>query len=202
MKRFVTFGFLTGLMGMAMVDDALAADVAQGERMVVAAQNAPLMRGFSTLARLPAGYRFETIRTEGDWVGMRATVNGREVSGWLPRRYVATPQQFAYGQQQLRRYSYIPMTELAMPTVPELYARTFPQPLVPPVSINSRTMVAEAVPGASTPFRGPDPYARNTLWPDMRDYVTGGVRSGSPLIMGATTYGRNYWRADRKVIGY
>lgn len=202
MKRFFTVGLLAGLWGMAMAADALAADFATGDQLVVAAQNAPLMRGNSTLARLPAGQRFEVIRTQGNWVGTRANVNGRNVSGWLWRGNVATPQQFAYRQQQLRRYSYIPLTEPMMPTVPELYARTFPQPVGPPVTINRRTMVAEAVPGASTPNRGPDPYARNVLWPDMGDYVTGGVRSGSPLIMGATTYGPQYWRADRKIIGY
>lgn len=52
------------------------------------------------------------------------------------------------------------------------------------------------------PRSGPYPYATNVLPPDMRDYYTGGMRSGSPLIMGATRYGRNYWRADRKIIGY
>lgn len=52
------------------------------------------------------------------------------------------------------------------------------------------------------PRSGPYPYATNVLPPDMRDYYTGGLRSGSPLIMGATRYGRNYWRADRKIIGY
>lgn len=202
MKRFVAVGLLAGLVVTATAAGSSAAEFAKGDQLVVAAQNAPLMRGTSTLARLPAGQRFEVIRTEGNWVGTRATVNGRAVSGWLWRGYVATPRQFAYRQEMLRRYSYIPMTEPAMPTVPELYARTFPQPLVPPVTVNSRTMVAEAVPGASTPYRGPDPYARNVLWPDMGDYVTGGVRSGSPVIIGATMYGRNYWRADRKIIGY
>lgn len=59
-----------------------------------------------------------------------------------------------------------------------------------------------AAPALGDPYRGPYPYATNTLPPDMRDYVTGGMRSGSPLIMGATKYGRNYWRADRKIIGY
>lgn len=52
------------------------------------------------------------------------------------------------------------------------------------------------------PRSGPYPYATNVLPPDMRDYRTGGLRSGSPLVMGATRYGRNYWRADRKIIGY
>lgn len=52
------------------------------------------------------------------------------------------------------------------------------------------------------PRSGPYPYATNVLPPDMGDYYTGGLRSGSPLIMGATRYGRNYWRADRKIIGY
>lgn len=48
----------------------------------------------------------------------------------------------------------------------------------------------------------PNPYATNVLPPDMRDYNVGGLRSSSPLMMGETPYGRSYWRADRKVIGY
>ena len=65
-----------------------------------------------------------------------------------------------------------------------------------------RYSYAPVVPGADRGQRGPYPYAGNTLPPDMREYSTGGVRSNSPLIMGWTTFGRNYWRADRKIIGY
>ncbi|HVA48648.1 MAG TPA: hypothetical protein VNH11_19940 [Pirellulales bacterium] len=201
MKRFLTLGLLgMGLVGLLLAEVG-AAETAKGEQMLVAAQNAPLMRGSSTLARLPAGHRFEVIRTEGNWVGTRATVNGKPVSGWLWRGYVATPQQFARRQELLRRYSYIPMTEM-MPTVPELYARTFPQPQPLFPAARGGPMVAEAVPGASRPYKGPYPYARPVLWPDMGDYVTGGLRANSPLLMGTTWYSRNYWRADRKIIGY
>ena len=160
MKRFIVLGCLAlGAMG-TLLADVGRAETAKGDQMVVAARNAPLMRGSSTLATLHAGQRFQVIRTEGKWVGTRVKVGGKEVSGWLWRGQVATPQQFAQGRQAVRRYSY--------------------QPVVP----------------------GANPYATNTLPPDMGDYYTGGVRSNSPLIMGATPYGQSYWRGDRKIIGY
>ena len=146
-----------------LVDQATAA-VGRGDSMVVNSQNAPLMRGSSTLATLPRGHRFEVLRTQGPWLGARTTVNGETISGWIWQGHATTPQQFAARPQSVRRYS--------------------------------------AVPGAATPYRGPNPYRSNTLPSDMRDYYTGGVRSGSPLIMGGTRYGTNYWRADRKIIGY
>jgi hypothetical protein len=164
MKSFFTLGVLgAGLL--AMMPAASLAGTSD-KQMVVATANAPVMRGHSTLATLPAGHRFQVIRREGSWVGTRTTINGRTVSGWLWKGNVTTPEQFAQ-RTAARRFSYGP-----------------------------------AVPGADRPNRGPYPYATNTLPPDMRDYVTGGVRSGSPLIFGATTYGRMYWRADRKIIGY
>ncbi|HET6878831.1 MAG TPA: hypothetical protein VFI31_01600 [Pirellulales bacterium] len=178
MKRFVVAALgvalsVTGLAGVTL------ADVKKGEQMVVASRNAPVMRGHSTLATLPAGHRFNVLRTEGNWVGTKTNVGGREVSGWLWRGQVATPQQFAARRQAARRYSYQPGTTYR------------------------RYSFAPAVPGAATPYRGPYPYATNTLPRGMGgDYITGGMRSDSPLIMGATRYGQNYWRADRKIIGY
>jgi hypothetical protein len=132
----------------------------------------------------PAGHRFNVLRTEGNWVGTLTNVNGREVSGWLWRGQVATPQQFAT-RQRAPRYSYQPGTAFYPGTAVRRYS------------------FAPAIPGAATPYRGPYPYRTNTLPQGMAgDYITGGLRSDSPLIMGATKYGRNYWRADRKIIGY
>lgn len=174
MKRFVKYG----VVGAGLLATMLAsAGVAQTTEMVVAANNAPLMRGNSTLATLPAGQRVPVLRREGAWIGTRAIVNGRAIGGWLWQDQVATPQQFAQ-RAAPRRYSYQPAPGVR------------------------RYSYMPAVPGAATPWRGPYPYALPYLWPDSRDYVTGGVRSGSPLVMGATRYGRQYWRADRKIIGY
>lgn len=186
MKCFVVVGLAVSLSATVLAGGALA-DVKQGQKMVVASGNAPLMRGSSTLATLPAGHSFNVLRTEGNWVGTRTLINGRSVSGWLWRGNVATPQQFAARQSARRYYSFQP----GMGAVPYGAGTAV-----------RRYSYAPAVPGAATPYRGPYPYARPTLYPDMRDYVTGGVRSESPLIMGATRYGRNYWRADRKIIGY
>jgi hypothetical protein len=186
MKRFAVVGLALTLSATVFARTTLA-DVKQGEKMVVASGNAPLMRGSATLARLPAGHQFNVLRTEGNWVGTRTMVNGRAVSGWLWRGNVAMPQQFAARQSARRYYSYQP----GMRAVPYGAGTAV-----------RRYSFAPAVPGAATPFRGPYPYAGPTLYPDMRDYMTGGLRSESPLVMGATRYGRNYWRADRKIIGY
>lgn len=110
MKQFVVV-VLAGGLSLAALADAARAEVKQGESMVVASGNAPLMRGWSTLARLPAGHRIDVLRTEGNWIGTRTKVNGREVSGWLWRGQVATPQQFAQ-RQSTRRYSYQPGTSV------------------------------------------------------------------------------------------
>ena len=158
------------------VGDGLAQATA-GEEVIVMTNNAPLMRGDSTLATLPAGQRVPVLRREGPWVGTRATIKGRTIGGWLWHGQVATPGQFAQAPAA-RRYSFQPAPAVR------------------------RYSYVPAVPGAATPWRGPYPYALPYLWPDMGDYVTGGVRSGSPLVMGATRYGRQYWRADRKIIGY
>ncbi|HVX14637.1 MAG TPA: hypothetical protein VHC22_25845 [Pirellulales bacterium] len=180
MKRLVLSFAVVGTMALAQAETCRAGE-SNPKQMVVTTQGAPMMRGSSTLATLPAGHRFEVLRTEGKWVGTRTTINGRSVSGWLWHGQVTTPERFAQmsrGAPAARRYSYQPGTTMR------------------------RYSYAPAIPGASTPWRGPYPYATNTLPPANRDYITGGMRSGSPLIIGATRYGPNYWRADRKIIGY
>jgi hypothetical protein len=177
MRRAMLYGvFGVGVLT-AIGNSAGLAQTMTDEEMVVTASNAPLMRGHSTLATLPAGHRFQVIRRAGPWVGTRTKINGHTVSGWIWQGQAATPQQFAQ-RSAARRYSYQPITPIR------------------------RYSYLPTVPGAAMPYRGPYPYALPYLWPDMGDYVTGGVRSGSPLVMGATRYGRAYWRADRKIIGY
>lgn len=157
-----------GILMSSLADSAMAASgrCAAGDEVVVTAGNAPLMRGWSTVAQVPAGLRLQVIRVEGPWVGTAVTVNGRRIGGWMWNGQVATSRELAIRSGVNRRFSF------------------------------------EPAPAMGGPFRGPYPYATNTLPPDMRDYVTGGLRSSSPLIMGATKYGPNYWRADRKIIGY
>lgn len=167
MKRSFAIHLLAMGLLVSMFSGLAQAGTNSAAQTVVTTQSAPLMRGSTILGRLPAGYRLDVLRTAGPWLGTRATMNGRTVSGWVWQGHIAPPQ-VATRAPSVRRYSYAPAL----------------------------------VPGAATPWRGPYPYATNTLPPDMRDYVTGGLRSGSPLIMGATRYGRNYWRADRKIIGY
>lgn len=170
MKRQFAVLVGAGIITLLLAASALAGSpprMAAGDQVVVTANSAPLMRGMSTLAYVPAGSRMQVIRVEGPWVGTAVTVNGRRVGGWLWNGQLATSQELAARSGSTRRYSFQP-----------------------------------AAPALGDPYRGPYPYATNTLPPDMRDYVTGGLRSSSPLIMGATKYGSNYWRADRKIIGY
>jgi hypothetical protein len=109
MKRFLTLGVLGA--GLLAVMPAVSLADTQGHEMVVAQAGAPVMRGRSTLATLPAGHRFQIIRREGRWVGTRTTINGRTVSGWLWQGNVTTPQQFAQ-RSAARRYSYQPGTPI------------------------------------------------------------------------------------------
>lgn len=110
MKRLVVLA-LAGGWSLAAWADAPAAEAQQGESLVVTSSGAPLMRGWSTLARLPAGQRIEVLRTEGNWIGTRTNAGGRELSGWLWRGQLATPRQFAQ-RQATRRYSYQPGTSV------------------------------------------------------------------------------------------
>lgn len=79
-----------------------------GDPFVVAQQGAPLMRGPNTLARLSMGQRLNVLKTEGDWVGTRAMVNGQAVDGWVYKRQVATPAQYAARRATRRSYSFQP----------------------------------------------------------------------------------------------
>lgn len=80
-----------------------------GDEFIVARQGAPLMRGSNTLATLPQGERFKVLRTEGDWVGTSAALNGETIYGWVHKQQVATPAQYAQ-RRTMRRYSVQPGT--------------------------------------------------------------------------------------------
>lgn len=83
-----------------------SAPLQAGDPFVVAQRETPLMRGNRTLATLPQGQRFNVLRTEGEWVGTRAVVNGQTVGGWVHKSHVATPAQYAQRRTTRRRYSY------------------------------------------------------------------------------------------------
>lgn len=86
---------------------AFAADGFQaGDEFVVAQQGAPLMRGTQTLATLPLGQKFAVVGSEGDWIGTRAVVNGETIGGWVHRRQVMTPTEYAQRPSARRRFSY------------------------------------------------------------------------------------------------
>lgn len=81
-----------------------------GDEFVVAQQRAPLMRGSEALATLSQGQRYHVLRTEGDWLGTTAVLNGQTITGWVHSRQVATPAQYAQRRTTRRSYSYQPGT--------------------------------------------------------------------------------------------
>lgn len=81
-----------------------------GDTFVVAQAGVPLMRGSNTLATLSQGQRLNVLRTEGDWVGTSTVVNGQTVAGWVYKRQIATPEQYAQRRTTRRSYSYQPAT--------------------------------------------------------------------------------------------
>ena len=58
----------------------------QGDQVVVKQSGTPLKRGTQTLATLSQGQRMNVLRTEGEWVGTTAVVNGETVGGWIQDR--------------------------------------------------------------------------------------------------------------------
>lgn len=85
-----------------------AEEFSSGDQFVVAQEGAPLMRGWQTLATLAQGQRLNVLQTEGDWIGTSIVVNGRAVGGWLHKRQLATPAQYAQRRTTRRAYSYQP----------------------------------------------------------------------------------------------
>lgn len=78
------------------------------DSFVVAYSDAPLMRGYDTLASLPQGETLKVLKVEGPWVGTVVTVNGRKIGGWVWCGQAATPERYAAMQQSRRRYSFAP----------------------------------------------------------------------------------------------
>ncbi|HET6881869.1 MAG TPA: hypothetical protein VFI31_17015 [Pirellulales bacterium] len=92
----------------AMTASAVAESFHQGDQLVVTQSGTPLKRGTQTLATLPQGHRLSVLRTEGEWVGTTAVVNGETVGGWIHQRQVATPAQYAQRRTSRRSFSYQP----------------------------------------------------------------------------------------------
>ena len=91
--------------------------VEKGDQVVVTLPNAPLMRGWDTLATLSQGQRLNVLERRGDWVGTSTVVNGKTVTGWVRDGQVATPSQYAAQRRTRRSYSYQPSPTVASPTV-------------------------------------------------------------------------------------
>lgn len=85
-----------------------AAEFRSGDQFVVAQQGTPLKRGSETLATLSQGQRLKVLEADGEWVGTSTVVNGRTVTGWVYKRQVATPADYAARRMTRRSYSYQP----------------------------------------------------------------------------------------------
>lgn len=79
-----------------------------GDQVVVAQANTPLMRGHNTLGTFSRGQQLSVLKTEGDWIGTRAVVNGQTVAGWVHQGQLITPPQYAQRRTVRRSYSYQP----------------------------------------------------------------------------------------------
>lgn len=103
---------------LAMTAPSNAAEaVEKGDQVIVTLPNAPLMRGWDTLATLSQGQRLNVLERRGDWVGTSTVVNGKTVTGWVRDGQVATPSQYAAQRRTRRSYSYQPSATVASPPV-------------------------------------------------------------------------------------
>ncbi|MFW6114123.1 MAG: hypothetical protein ACOC7K_00100 [bacterium] len=50
--------------------------------------NTPMKRMRTILATVPAGMVLDVVEVRGDWAGVTVLVDGREVSGWISKRYL------------------------------------------------------------------------------------------------------------------
>lgn len=88
---------------------ASAADTFRaGDELIVSNRGAPLMLGKNTLATLPQGQRLRVVRTQGEWLGTSAVVDGQTLAGWVYRGRVTPTTQSAQRRTGRRTYSYQP----------------------------------------------------------------------------------------------
>jgi hypothetical protein len=66
-----------------------------GDQVVVARESARLMRGRDVIGSVPAGEQLRVVQIRGPWVGVAATVAGREVGGRLWYSHVAAADEAA-----------------------------------------------------------------------------------------------------------
>jgi hypothetical protein len=104
----------------AMLALALPAAMANGEtnlqpgdRVIVTAPQARLMRGSETVATAKRGQELEVLKVEGNWIGTTVESAGESIGGWVWFRQVA-PADSAQAQQSLRR-RFEPRAETAAP---------------------------------------------------------------------------------------
>lgn len=109
--RLLLTGLVAGLVGVVASEASAAPPnpFKPNDSFVVTYNQAPLMRGYSTLASLRQGTTLNVLKVEGPWVGTVVTVNGKKVGGWVWAGQTATPQRYAAMQRNARRrYSFAP----------------------------------------------------------------------------------------------
>lgn len=100
---------------MLLAPSAMAANFRTGDQFVVAQEGTPLKRGTNVLARFSQGQKLTVIKTEGDWLGASAVVNGETLAGWVHQRHAVTPAQYAARRTTRRSYSYQPPSQPSAP---------------------------------------------------------------------------------------
>ena len=68
---------------------ALAAHAAAGTTITIAQSRTPVMDGAKTIAYLAKGMTLPAEKTNGDWFGVRVSVGGKVVFGWVHKKYTA-----------------------------------------------------------------------------------------------------------------
>ncbi|MFW6161844.1 MAG: hypothetical protein ACODAJ_03690 [Planctomycetota bacterium] len=58
------------------------------DKIIVKAKRAKLMRGKTVLGRVPRGATLTVRKVQGDWLGVKPTIRGKTIFGWLHARDV------------------------------------------------------------------------------------------------------------------
>ncbi len=70
---------------------AAAKSISAGSIVVTLQDGVPLQRGTEAIARLPKGVQLKVLSLEGDWVGVRAEIDGQPKNGWVQKSQVGLP---------------------------------------------------------------------------------------------------------------
>jgi len=90
-----------------------------GDKVVVSADHANLMKGMDTVATVNKGQAFDILKVQGPWLGAEIEMDGKKLTGWIWSQQVvavnqpspSAPDQTARAmpqQQERRSFSYEP----------------------------------------------------------------------------------------------